>query len=661
MSFQLTRTHTSVVLAATTIAASLVVIPTLAEGTATSEDAFCNSLSGAEGRITAEYNPLLASYAAAAAGNSSVSAADPAREAELRAALADAQAALEAAQQAALQSTPSAGDAAAATSVTTDRGLDWVDWSQVDDATQARIIEALIVQKMNAYRANAGLPELVVSDTVTTDARAWSQHMSDTDNFNHDPDYKYFGAGKLDGGDTSYAGENIAYNHRENFGDKWGAYGTTKNPMQAADALFDQWKNSSGHDKNMLAQNNVVGVGVHIAKHGQFTRIYGTQKFYAITGGSPNVSRFHTTGDTASAYGFNGGAFNADNTNYVSGLAGGGDAQRANSWQNKVGALPGVALPVDVATLPAKAGSAAPSTSTPAPAATSADADKQQAVIDAQASVNEAQGALDAYLASVADEKPAVSLADIDTELDRVADSIAAQTSVRPEKDGGVTLKAGDQAGRYLTAAEYRDALTRCTTLSVDASDHPVNPSIGEGEQTPAPGIEAPAPQDPATQAPAPQDPATQAPTPQDPATQAPAPQNPVTQVPAPQNPVTQVPAPQNPSTPAPAPSNPSVDGGQTPAPGADAPAPQDPATQVPAPQNPVTQDPATQVPSVQVPVTPAASGPAHPDAPASTPAETRRDTLAATGASGVWVGVGAVAVLVAGIGAVVASRRAKR
>ena len=631
MSFQLTRTHTSVVLAATTIAASLVVIPTLAEGTATSEDAFCNSLSGAEGRITAEYNPLLASYAAAAAGSSSVSAADPAREAELRAALADAQAALEAAQQAALQSTPSAGDAAAATSATTDRGLDWVDWSQVDDATQARIIEALIVQKMNAYRANAGLPELVVSDTVTTDARAWSQHMSDTDNFNHDPDYKYFGAGKLDGGDTSYAGENIAYNHRENFGDKWGAYGTTKNPMQAADALFDQWKNSSGHDKNMLAQNNVVGVGVHIAKHGQFTRIYGTQKFYAITGGSPNVSRFHTTGDTASAYGFNGGAFNADNTNYVSGLAGGGDAQRANSWQNKVGSLPGVALPVDVSSLPAKAGSAAPSTSTPAPAETTADADKQQAVIDAQASVNEAQGALDAYLASMADEKPSVSLADIDAELDRVADSIAAQTSVRPEKDGGVTLKAGGQAGRYLTAAEYREALTRCTTLSVDASDRPVNPSIGEGGQTPAPGADAPTPQ------------------------------NPVTQAPAPQNPMTQAPAPQNPSTPAPAPSNPSVDGGQTPAPGIEAPAPQDPATQAPAPQNPVTPDPATQVPSVQVPVTPAASGPAQTDAPASPPAETRRDTLAATGASGVWVGVGAVAVLVAGIGAVVASRRAKR
>ena len=494
MSFQLTRTHTSVVLAAATIAAALVVIPTLAEGNATTSDAFCNALSGAEGRIAAEYNPLLASYAAAAAGNSATPALDPAHESELRAALADAQAALEAAKQSALEPATSTGEAASAAD-TASRGLDWVDWSQVDDATQARIIEALVIQKMNAYRANAGLPELVVSDTVTTDARAWSKHMSDSDDFNHDPDYKYFGAGKLDGGDTTYAGENIAYNHRENFGDKWGAYGTSKNPMQAADALFDQWKNSSGHDKNMLAQNNVVGVGVHIAKHGNFTRIYGTQKFYAVTGGSPNVSRFHTTGDTASAYGFDGAAFNADNTNYVSGLAGGGDAQRANSWQNKVGSLPGVALPVDVSSLPANAGSAAPATSTPAPADTAPSAERQQAVIDTQASVNAAQAALDEYLASAEEREPVTSLVDIDAELDRVAESIASQTAVRPEKDGGVTLQGGENAGRYLTATEYRDALTRCTTLSVEQDGN--NLSAGDGvDSTPdqqAPSVETPA------------------------------------------------------------------------------------------------------------------------------------------------------------------------
>ncbi len=627
MSFQLTRTHTSVVLAATTIAASLVVIPTLAEGNATASDAFCNALSGAEGRITAEYNPLLASYAAAAAGNSATPALDPARESELRAALADAQAALESAQQAALQPTVSAGETAPAAD-TASRGLDWVDWSQVDDATQARIIEALIVQKMNAYRANAGLPELVVSDTVTTDARAWSKHMSDSDDFNHDPDYKYLGAGKLDGGDTTYAGENIAYNHRENFGDKWGAYGTSKNPMQAADALFDQWKNSSGHDKNMLAQNNVVGVGVHIAKHGNFTRIYGTQKFYAITGGSPNVSRFHTTGDTASAYGFDGAAFNADNTNYVSGLAGGGDAQRANSWQNKVGSLPGVALPVDVSSLPAKAGSAAPATSTPAPADTAPAADRQQAVIDAQASVNAAQAALDEYLASAGEQKPATSLADIDAELDRVAESIASQTAVRPEKDGGVTLQGGQNAGRYLTATEYRDALTRCTTLSVAQDGN--NPSVGDGagstpdQQAPSAAPSAPANGD----------------------------GNPSAGQEPSQTPAPSVPS-AVPSVPANGDGNPSV----TPsAPGNGDSTPAAPETSAPSDdQGTVT---------ARVNITPSAD-PTQASTPAaqnaSSPTQARADALAATGASSVWVGVGAVAVLVAGAGAVVASRRAKR
>lgn len=613
MSFQLTRTHTSVVLAAATIAAALVVIPTLAEGNATTSDAFCNALSGAEGRIAAEYNPLLASYAAAAAGNSATPALDPAHESELRAAVADAQAALEAAKQSALEPATSTGEAASAAD-TASRGLDWVDWSQVDDATQARIIEALVIQKMNAYRASAGLPELVVSDTVTTDARAWSKHMSDSDDFNHDPDYKYFGAGKLDGGDTTYVGENIAYNHRENFGDKWGAYGTSKNPMQAADALFDQWKNSSGHDKNMLAQNNVVGVGVHIAKHGNFTRIYGTQKFYAVTGGSPNVSRFHTTGDTASAYGFDGAAFNADNTNYVSGLAGGGDAQRANSWQNKVGSLPGVALPVDVSSLPANAGSAAPATSTPAPADTAPSAERQQAVIDTHASVNAAQAALDEYLASAEERKPVTSLVDIDAELDRVAESIASQTAVRPEKDGGVTLQGGENAGRYLTATEYRDALTRCTTLSVEQDGNSL--SAGDGvDSTPdqqAPSVETPALAN----------------------------------------------GDENPSV--------GQEPGQTPAPSVPSAAPSAPANGDGTPAAPETSTPADDqgVVTARLDITPSAdptqvSVPAAQDA--STPTQARADALAATGASSVWVGVGAVAVLVAGAGAVVASRRAKR
>ena len=565
MSFQLTRTHTTVVLAATTIAASLVVIPSLAEGNHATEDPFCASLTGADARITAEYNPLLAQYADAAAGNSAGNKADPEREAQLRKDLADAQAALEAAKQDAEKPSPSVSDAPAvgdapAADTTVDRGLDWVDWSKVDYETQAKIIEALIVQKMNAYRANVGLPELVVSDTVTGDARSWSKHMSDTDSFEHDQSYKNMGQGALDGADTMSAAENIAYNHLENFS----AGGGMKTPAQAAADLFDQWKNSKGHDRNMLGASNTVGVGVYIAKGSEGTRVYGTQKFYGVTGGSPNLSRFHTTGDTASAYGFDGKAFNTDNTNYVSGLAGSGDEQRANAWEKMVGALPGSALPVDVSTLPAKNGAAAPATPAPAPATPapvddkpSVDADK--AVADAQAAVDAAQKALDDYLASISEDKPAVDLEELDAQLDKVADSIAADTSVRPEKDGGVTVLEGDnKAERYLTAEEYRAALTNCTAAEIP------NPSIGE-PSAPAPGPSTPTTPEPSAPAPGPSTPTTTAPV-----------------------------------VPAPAPSQP------------------------------------------------------------STPSKTRRQTIASTGTTATWVAVGAVAVLVAGIGALIASRRAK-
>ena len=565
MSFQLTRTHATVVLAATTIAASLVVIPSLAEGNHATEDPFCASLTGADARITAEYNPLLAQYADAAAGNSAGNKADPEREAQLRKDLADAQAALEAAKQDAEKPSPSVSDAPAvgdapAADTTIDRGLDWVDWSKVDYETQAKIIEALIVQKMNAYRANVGLPELVVSDTVTSDARSWSKHMSDTDSFEHDQSYKNMGQGALDGADTMSAAENIAYNHLENFS----AGGGMKTPAQAAADLFDQWKNSKGHDRNMLGASNTVGVGVYIAKGSEGTRVYGTQKFYGVTGGSPNLSRFHTTGDTASAYGFDGKAFNTDNTNYVSGLAGSGDEQRANSWEKMVGALPGSALPVDVSTLPAKNGAAAPATPAPAPATPapvddkpSVDADK--AVADAQAAVDAAQKALDDYLASISEDKPAVDLEELDAQLDKVADSIAADTFVRPEKDGGVTVLEGDnKAERYLTAEEYRAALTNCTAAEIP------NPSIGE-PSAPAPGPSTPTTPEPSAPAPGPSTPTTTAPV-----------------------------------VPAPAPSQP------------------------------------------------------------STPSKTRPQTIASTGTTATWVAVGAVAVLVAGIGALIASRRAK-
>ena len=284
-----------------------------------------------------------------------------------------------------------------------------------------------------------------------------------------------------------------------------------------------------------------------------------------------------------------------------------------------MGSLPGVALPVDVSGLPAKAGSAAPATSAPAPAETApaetaSSADRQQAVIDAQATVNADQAALDEYLASAGEQKPATSLADIDAELDRVAESIASQTAVRPEKDGGVTLQRGENAGRYLTATEYRDALTRCTTLSVAQDGN--KPSVGDGVGS-TPDQQAPSDEAPAL---------------------------------------------------ANGDENPSVgqEPGQTPAPSVPSAAPSAPVNGDSTPATPETSAPADGQGAVtaRVDITPS-DDPTQAITPeaqnASTPTQARADALAATGASSVWVGVGAVAVLVAGAGAIVASRRAKR
>ena len=263
-------------------------------------------------------------------------------------------------------------------------------------------------------------------------------------------------------------------------------------------------------------------------------------------------------------------------------------------------------------------------------------------MIDAQASVNAAQAALDEYLASAEESKPATSLADIDAELDRVAESIASQTAVHPEKDGGVTLQGGENAGRYLTATEYRDALTRCTTLSVEQDGN--NPSVGDAAGS------TPDQQSPSDEAPA----------------LANGDENPsVGQEPG-QTPAPSVPS-AVPSAPANGDGNPSVTP-STPANGDTTPANGDttPANGDTIPATPETNAPADDQGAVtaRVDITPSAD-PTQASTPAaknaSTPTQARADALAATGASSVWVGVGAVAVLVAGAGAVVASRRAKR
>lgn len=217
-----------------------------------------------------------------------------------------------------------------------------VDWRTMDEGTQARVVERLLVQKVNAYRADAGLPALVASRTLDGEAQSWSAHMAGARDFNHDPSMSARLRAGVDGAQLSGVGENIAYAIR-------GDAATGKTPEQIADSLFAQWKDSPAHNRNMLGAYTVTGVGVSY----EGGRVYATQKFAAVNSSHRNVSetdvsRFYTVGDAAGALRVDASAFG-----HTPASGGSGDAAGAAAfgWDNRVGAtvadgtLDGVAAP----------------------------------------------------------------------------------------------------------------------------------------------------------------------------------------------------------------------------------------------------------------------------------------------------------------------------
>lgn len=217
-----------------------------------------------------------------------------------------------------------------------------VDWRAMDEGTQARVVERLLVQKVNAYRADAGLPALVASRTLDGEAQSWSAHMAGARDFNHDPSMSARLRAGVDGAQLSGVGENIAYAIR-------GDAATGKTPEQIADSLFAQWKDSPAHNRNMLGAYTVTGVGVSY----EGGRVYATQKFAAVNSSHRNVSetdvsRFYTVGDAAGALRVDASAFGHTPTSGGSGDAAGA---AAFGWANRVGAtvadgtLDGVAVP----------------------------------------------------------------------------------------------------------------------------------------------------------------------------------------------------------------------------------------------------------------------------------------------------------------------------
>ena len=263
-----------------------------------------------------DYDAAKAAYDAAVAGRADTASA--------RAALADAERTVSDAE-----ARVSAAERAVADAEADASRAGTVDWRLADEGSQARVVEHLLVQKVNAYRADAGLPALVASRTLDGEAQSWSTHMAGERDFNHDPSMSARLRAGVDGAQLSGVGENIAYAIR-------GDAATGKTPEQIADSLFAQWKDSPAHNRNMLGAYTVTGVGVSY----EGGRVYATQKFAAVNSSHRNasetdVSRFYTVGDAASALHVDAAAFGRTPASGGSGDAAGA---AAFGWANRVGA-----------------------------------------------------------------------------------------------------------------------------------------------------------------------------------------------------------------------------------------------------------------------------------------------------------------------------------
>lgn len=108
--------------------------------------------------------------------------------------------------------------------------------------------EAQFVKLLNIYRSSRGLNSVNVSRTGVITARWHAQDM-----INHN----YFSHTEPDGRTFSQRASNFGYpSHAENI-----AAGNA-----AADRTFCQWKNSPGHNANMLGHHQSTGIGLAVGK-----------------------------------------------------------------------------------------------------------------------------------------------------------------------------------------------------------------------------------------------------------------------------------------------------------------------------------------------------------------------------------------------------------
>jgi uncharacterized protein YkwD len=126
---------------------------------------------------------------------------------------------------------------------------------------------------VNEHRNNNGLKSLAVDSVMEECAYGKSKHMSDNNYFSHSYEGKYWWNIYPEKYENACAiGENII----KSYINPNKLY--TKEECKAiANRLFESWKNSSGHNANMLSENfEAIGFGIYVNSSGY---LYGTQEF----------------------------------------------------------------------------------------------------------------------------------------------------------------------------------------------------------------------------------------------------------------------------------------------------------------------------------------------------------------------------------------------
>ncbi|AEB75949.1 CAP domain-containing protein [Clostridium botulinum] len=125
-----------------------------------------------------------------------------------------------------------------------------------------------MIQLVNELRQSQGVAPLKSVDILNNLAEKRSQYMAITGEFSHnDTNGNFIFKEDLDKINYKWnnVGENIAQNYYSN------------NPDKLAEELFNQWKNSQGHYKNMINSDfNELGFGIGMTQDG---KVYATQGF----------------------------------------------------------------------------------------------------------------------------------------------------------------------------------------------------------------------------------------------------------------------------------------------------------------------------------------------------------------------------------------------